>query len=299
MARVTAIPKADRRVMLHDGRSLAYSEWGALRGRPVVLLHGMPSSRLLCPDEDATEAAGVRLITIDRAGYGGSDPRPDRTLLSWVEDYVELADLVDLPPCPIVGWSSGGPYALACALGVPDRVSSVGLAASAAPVDEVPGAWDQLPVEVRDLNELLRRDRAAATEGIRERCQWYVDGWEAMFDPGWATSKAGKKGEDPDDELLADPEILVAMKRAMQEGVRQGSAGYVADWIAEGLPWGFSVADVSQDVHVWWADADVHISRADTEYLAETIARSTLVTFPNEGHLFPVNHWADILTALF
>ena len=72
---------------LADGRTLAWTEWGDLGGRPVVLLNGTPGSRLCCPDVDATEAAGVRLITIDWPGYGRSDPRPGLTTLSWVDDY--------------------------------------------------------------------------------------------------------------------------------------------------------------------------------------------------------------------
>jgi pimeloyl-ACP methyl ester carboxylesterase len=162
MASTIGVPRVDGSVRLRDGRTLAYAEWGDLRGRPVVLLHGMPNSRQLYPDEDGTRAAGVRLITMDRPGYGRSDPRPGRTLLDWVDDYAEFADLRDLPPCPIVGWSSGGPYALACAARIPGRVRPIGLAASNAPLDEAPGGWDELSPEVRGLIERMRQDRAAA-----------------------------------------------------------------------------------------------------------------------------------------
>jgi len=56
--KASATPKLDRTMELADGRTLAFSEWGDLGGRPVVLLHGTPGSRLECPDADATEAAG-------------------------------------------------------------------------------------------------------------------------------------------------------------------------------------------------------------------------------------------------
>ena len=180
-AKVTATPKTDRTVTLSDGRSLAYCEWGDLDGRPVVLVHGAPGSRLFCPDQSATDAAHVRLITIDRPGYGRSDPQPDRSLLDWVDNFAELARRLELPPSPMVGWSSGGPYALACAAVIPDRVPKVGAAASVGPWDEVPGAWRELPPAVRELVELLPRDPAAAHEGFRKRCQWYADDQEGMF----------------------------------------------------------------------------------------------------------------------
>ena len=87
MARATATPRADRTIHLQDGRQLAYAG-GDLAGRPVVLLHGTPGSRLICLDEDATEAARVRLLTMDRPGYGLSDPRAGRTVMGWVDDLV-------------------------------------------------------------------------------------------------------------------------------------------------------------------------------------------------------------------
>ena len=292
MPAVTATPKTDRTVTLADGRSVAYSEWGDLDGRPVVLVHGAPGSRLFCPDESATDAAHVRLITIDRPGYGRSDPQPDRSLLDWVDDYAELARRLELPPSPMVGWSSGGPYALACAAVIPDRVPKVGVAASVGPWDEVPGAWRELPPAVRELVELLPRDPAAAHEGFRKRCQWYADDQEGMF------ADVGPHPEDPDGQLLVRPETLEAMKALMREGARQGSSGYVADVIAEFRPWGFSLSDIGTEVLVWWGESDRLVTRAHAEYLSKAIPRAKLLTYPGEGHLFLVNHWAEMLAAL-
>ena len=68
--KATARPRADATITLADGRTLAYCEWGNPTGSPVLLVHGAPGSRLLCPDEDATAGAGVRLLTVDRPGYG-------------------------------------------------------------------------------------------------------------------------------------------------------------------------------------------------------------------------------------
>jgi pimeloyl-ACP methyl ester carboxylesterase len=298
MSGPTATPLRDLAVTLRDGRRVAYAEWGRRDGRPVVLLHGMPGSRLFCPDEEQTVRADVLLLTVDRPGYGLSSPRPGRALLDWVDDYVEWADLVGLPPCPMVGWSSGGPYALACAAHRPELVTSVALAASPAPLDEVPGSWSRLPHEVRELIELLRRDAPAALDGIRRRCAWFEHGWPTMFEPGWTAAMADGGVVDPDDVLLADPDVLGPMLASMREAARQGTAGYVEDWIAESLPWGFSPAMVQQHVQVWWGEGDALIPAADAEHLARTINRGELVVLPGEGHLFPVQHWGEMLSAL-
>jgi pimeloyl-ACP methyl ester carboxylesterase len=295
MTGVTADPETDRTVRLEDGRSLAFSEWGDLEGDPVFLFHGRPGSRLLCPDEESTLAAGARLITVDRPGYGRSDPRPGRTLLDWGDDMGELADQLELDRFPIIGWSSGGPHALACAVRMPTRVTRIGLAATAGPCDAVPGAWEELPDEVRALTELLRRDPPAALDGITKRLQWYAEDPESVLAPGFA-GWAGP--QDPDDMLLARTEILEPMQRWMREGARQGSTGFVEDWIAEQLPWGFDLSGIEHPVHIWWGEQDSLVSRTHTDYLASTLPRSTRVLYPGDGHLFPVAHWREMLSSL-
>jgi hypothetical protein len=85
-------PIRDGRTRLRDGRALAYAEWGDVHGPPVFFFHGSPLSRLWCPDEEATEAAGVHLVTIDRPDFGGSDLQPGRRLEDWPLDVAELAD---------------------------------------------------------------------------------------------------------------------------------------------------------------------------------------------------------------
>lgn len=282
--RATATPTLDRTMVLADGRTLAFSEWGDLGGRPVVLLHGVPGSRLMCPDIDATIEAGVRLITIDRPGYGRSDPRPDRTMLNWVDDYVELADHLDLPPSPIVGWSGGGPYALACAYRLPDRVTSVGLAGSPGLTGEVPGALDDFSSEGRALIELLHRDRAAGIDAIGRHCQTY--GGDGLYLPLKFRAHRGAdrsaqtrfmlSSGDADDRLLARPGTLEAINEWLGEGARQGSAGFVRDWIDRVDVHGFSMADIQQEVHVWIGETDRQIPRVHAEYMVATIPRARL-----------------------
>src|SRR5215469_10399612 len=79
-------PYADEVLALADGRKLAWAEWGDPRGSPLVFLHPCPGSRMLCPDQAATEAAGVRLITVDRPGYGRSDPVAEPTVPGFADD---------------------------------------------------------------------------------------------------------------------------------------------------------------------------------------------------------------------
>jgi pimeloyl-ACP methyl ester carboxylesterase len=287
--RASATPRLDRTMELRDGRTLAWTEWGDLGGRPVVLLHGTPGSRLQCPDVDATEAAGVRLITPDRPGYGRSDPRPGLTLLAWADDYLELVDQLELPPCPVVGWSGGGVYALACAYRLPKRVSSVGLAASPGPVTEVPGALDEFSPERRAAYELFQRDRTAGIEAITRRHEsFHGDVWR-LFAGGFPEADA---------PLLARADVEETMRTLVNESARQGPVGLAEDDIAEASPAGFSVADIRQEVHIWIGGADDWVSRSHADYFVATIPRTILVSIPGGGHLFPFDHWAEMLATL-
>ena len=290
MAATIREPRVDESITLRDGRALAYAEWGDQAGRPVVLFHGGGNSRLLCPDVAATRMAGVRLITIDRPGYGRSDPRSDFTLLDWVDDYAEFGELVGLPPCPIVAWSNGGPYALACAARIPDRVPAIGLAASPAPLDEVPSTWPQRSPEVRDLIKRLRKDRASTVEDVTRRFAWRAT------DPVRRPKDLPR--DHPDNAVFEDPAILATFSRGQWEGARQGVTGYVDDWIASAMPWGFSVAAIGCQAHIWWGDKDMITFRAEVDYLARTIARSILTIYPGEGHGILFTHWAEMLAEM-
>jgi pimeloyl-ACP methyl ester carboxylesterase len=269
---------------------MAYAEWGDLDGRPVILLHGNPGSRLFCPDEEATRAAGVRLITMDRPGFGRSDPRPGAALLDWPDDYLELAGQLDLPPSPVIGWSSGGRFALALGFRAPDLVSVVGVAAGRGPIDEVPGALDALSLGDQAIVALLADDRAAGMEAIAKDGAWLEgDVWETMFDESFG---------EADDRVLADPTTLTALKAMVREGVRQGSAGDQTDSLAAWTPWGFSANDIRQPVHLWWGEADLDTPRTGLDYLAATIPHASLVTYPGEGHFLPISRWGELLAAV-
>ena len=174
--KATARPHADATITLADGRTLAYCEWGNPTGSPVLLAHGGPGSRLLCPDQDATAAAGVRLLTVDRPGYGGSGPRPDPTLLGWADDVQALADRLGLERSR---WSAGPPAAAMrwpVPPGCPSASARSAWPAARGPYDEVPGALAEgMTPEERTLFERIRHDPVAARGAVADHVGWYQD----------------------------------------------------------------------------------------------------------------------------
>jgi pimeloyl-ACP methyl ester carboxylesterase len=154
----------DQTVVLRDGRRLGFAEWGDRTGTPVFFFHGMPSSRLNGhADPSVLDRRHVRRIAIDRPGMGLSDFQPERKLLGWPDDVVELADRLGLDRFGVVGNSAGGPYAAACAYKIPARLTHVGIVSGVAP-------FERLSREDQRRRETLF-DRRGAVAGAREDCR--------------------------------------------------------------------------------------------------------------------------------
>src|SRR5215203_315495 len=116
----------DRKLSTAGGRRLGIAELGDPDGTPVLWCHGGPGSRLepLWLDDPAARA-GVRLIGVDRPGYGMSDALPGRSISDGVTDMIVVADALSIDRFATVGCSTGGSYALAAAAVEPDRVLAV------------------------------------------------------------------------------------------------------------------------------------------------------------------------------
>ena len=113
-------------VVLADGRTLAYRAFGDPGGRPVVNCHGGLVSGLdVAPYDAAARQLGVRIISPNRPGIGGSSPQPGRTTLDWARDVGALLNGLALPRASVLGWSMGGQYTLACGAQLADRIDRV------------------------------------------------------------------------------------------------------------------------------------------------------------------------------
>ena len=117
-------------ITLPDGRRLGCAEYGDPDAMPVLYCHGFPSCRL---EPSMLPVSGIRLIALDRPGYGLSDPLPGRTLLDWPRDVAAAADALGLGRFAVAGVSGGAPYAAACAALLKDRVMGLALICGIAP----------------------------------------------------------------------------------------------------------------------------------------------------------------------
>ncbi len=149
-------------------------------GFPIFFFHGTPGSHVdweLFYVEDASCRLGVRLIAVDRPGMGLSDFQAGRKFLDWPVDVAALADHLALERFSVLGYSSGGAYALACALKIPDRLAKVGVLNGDGPYDQ--------PGLVEGLEQVFVRlmGLSSTAPGLFRRVLRLV-GWAAVHAPG-------------------------------------------------------------------------------------------------------------------
>jgi pimeloyl-ACP methyl ester carboxylesterase len=262
---------------LSDGRRLAWSEWGAPDGRPVLLCPGAGTSRWLGLDAVAVRDLGVRLVSVDRPGLGGSDPAPDRTLLSWADDVARLARARGLVRLRAVGFSQGAPFALACAAaGVVEAVAVVaGTDELAAPV-----VRDQLVPEVQRLVALTAADTGAAREAFR--------GAASAAALGHLVSAMSS---DVDRAVYDSPAFAAAFRRALREAFVQGPDGYLTDTLLTMARWPFDPAAITAPVTLWYGRLDT--SPVHSPDLGVTLHRR----IPGSGHHLLDDEGAALLWA--
>jgi len=280
------------RLRLSDGRTLAYATWGDPSGAPIFFFHGTPSSRLELPiDDNACCALGIRLITLDRPGFGASELAPRRTLLDWADDVRAVADALRIGRFAVLGVSGGGPHAAACARRLGDRVSRAGLVSSVSSLQR-PGATEGMVpfnrVEfalARRIPLALRPVYAALAHSVRRNPDSFLQRFAA---PLGAQDRA----------ILARPDFRSRFVETFAESLGRGVAGYVHEVTLLARPWGFDPGDIRVPCVVWHGSEDRLIPEHHGRHLAAVIPGCAATYHPRDGHFLLFQRGAEILKAL-
>ena len=280
---------------LPDGRILSYLQVGAPAGPAVFHFHGHGSSRLeaIMLEEQAL-ALGMRVVALDRPGIGRSDPRVGDRLLDWPADVVAAADFLGIGKFAVQGMSAGGPYALACAHLIPERLTACALV-SAVPPPEIARragprlrrlAWwaaQRFPNYLRRRLKQFRPDGQPSEEMIRQR-MLRVSQWLG--------------GQD--EILMHIPEMRAVLARTMVETARQGAAANRDEIERLVRPWGFDIRLIKFDrIFIWHGEEDRIMPVGPARVLARTLGQSRSLFYPDEGHFSVlVNRAGELLSAL-
>ena len=267
----------DGHVVLHDGRSVGYVDFGSEGQLPVLWCHGGPGSRFE-PQGTAQEAgeAGFRLIGIDRPGYGTSTLQPGRSIAGWVGDGLAVADHLGLERFLAVGVSTGGPYALALAALAPERVQAVIACCALADMRWAEGKAMMRAAGTRDL--WCAPDRPTAIAIAEELLGG--DG-RKMF----ATGLTSDALPAADLAFLANPAFLVALQASFRAMFANGVQGYVDDRLADGPGWnGFELSSIRCPVMVLHGEEDTIVPVAHAHHTAATVPGAKLRVVSQLGH---------------
>ena len=279
-------------VHLKDGRCLAYAVYGAAEGIPVIAMHGLPGSRLqYYPDDAITAAAGVRLIVPDRPGYGCSDPLSEGRVVDWATDMATLADTLEIHRFRVLGLSGGGPYALACAAILPDRVIKVSLVSALGPLD-APGSTVGMALPNRLVLRLARSAPAVVRPGL-----WLTSALLRRF-PGLYLRGLTPHVSEADKDVLLDGTVTTMLRNDLAQALRQGAAGVWSDLNALTAPWGFEMDQIDTPVDVWHGDTDRIVPQQMGYLLSQGLTQARWKPVPGGGHFMVVPRWHGILEAL-
>ena len=104
------------RIAVDRDRHLEVLTVGPVDGMPVVFHGGTPTAAVPFPPAvDAIARHAIRVITYSRPGYATSDPQPGRCIADAAADVEAILDAIQADRFVTIGWSGGGPHALACA----------------------------------------------------------------------------------------------------------------------------------------------------------------------------------------
>ncbi|MEO7071198.1 MAG: alpha/beta fold hydrolase [Nostocoides sp.] len=274
-----------------DGRRLEVETAGPV-GAPVLLYHhGQPGSSTpyavlaqLCADR------GLRLVSYSRPGYGDSTRRPDVGRAWQVADDVADAecvlDAVGATGFVTLGWSGGGPRAIACAALLPDRCAGAVSLAGVAPHStdgRSPGMGENWFVAMAEDNV---RDYRASLEGeasLRPFLEEQAEQMCAVTAEEVAEALVGLL--PPVDVAVLSGDLAEWLARQLRGAVRRGPDGFVDDALVTMRPWGLDLAAVQVPVAVWQGTEDLMVPPGHGRWLAEHVAGASDHLLTGEGHL--------------
>jgi pimeloyl-ACP methyl ester carboxylesterase len=274
-------------ITLPDGRRLRWHEFGDPDGSPVIYTAGTPVSGLGGATYDqAARAAGLRWISPDKPGYGGSDYQRNRSLASWADDLAALAGHLGLDRFALAGESGGGPFTLTAAHALAGRVSVAVLIAPGGPAS--PAEMNGMKARIRIMAWLARHAPALNTFQVAAMRR--------------ELASPARRERSLQRELAGAPEAAHAALRieyeAVTDALRPGTRATVQELAITRRPWPFPLSEVKTPVHLWHGELDRNAPIAFARRLAAELPDATLHVSDSSGHDVGVDRSDEIVSVL-
>jgi pimeloyl-ACP methyl ester carboxylesterase len=281
----------DKNIKLKDGRRLGYTECGDPNGKPLFYFHGWPGCRLDASffDEEC-KSIGIKIIGVDRPGYGLSDPKPNRSLLEWANDIEELANQLNYKTYSVMGVSGGCPYALATAFKNPRRVEKALIVSGLGPIGET-------DFPERDWSTKLVFDFAPKHRFFLKGLAHLIAFVTIKKPEIYVTALEKGVSEIDKDSLnkLAEMTEDIMSKTRNEDMFRKGTSGLISDCIIYNQPWGFDISKIEVPIRIWYGTADNLTPHSMGEFFHNLLPNSKLELVEGEGHFMIVNKKGKIL----
>jgi pimeloyl-ACP methyl ester carboxylesterase len=277
---------------LADGRRIGYAEYGHPAGAPVLALHGTPGSRLMfsLSDELARERR-LRMIAVDRPGYGLSDYCRYESLRQSADDIAALAEALGLRRFAIFGVSGGGPYAVAAAAAMPAKVLLLALVAPVGPIRDC-----RAEVSLRNTHKLIFQ-RLAPSPAATRAFFWSLK-QVLRIAPGLAYRGLKLRVTPSDRRVLDDAEVRACLLAAIGGGLRHGVDGAVQDLRIFSEPWGLPLTSIDVPAVLWQGSDDTIVPAAASYWLAEKLPNCRLDVMHGAGHYWVFDQFGLVLDAV-
>lgn len=280
-----------RTLDLADGRILAWREFGAPRGWPLVAVHGSPdSSAVWALLDDAAHRAGARVIAPDRPGFGSSTPKHDRSILDWVDDLDELIEHLEVPSFCVLAISGGSPYALAVAATHDDRVDHLGLLSVISPLD-APGVTKGANPQVRFV--LWAARQAPFLLGPMGRLMAKL----TLKDPDRAAERLIGTRPPADREIIRRPEVMAVLRENLPNQFKDPES-MALEMRNAAQPWGFDLGEITVPTTIWQGGLDDVHTPAMGHYLEARLPNARLVYEPGYATFNFIDDYDTILATL-
>lgn len=282
---------------LADGRTIGFDDVGEPAGVPVLFVHGTPDSRRARhPDDGLAAELGVRLVAVDRPGFGLSTPHRAATVGSFADDVVAVADQLGIHAWRPFGWSAGSVFALAVAARHPRRVERVAVAAGLVPFEAYsePGLLDDADGGRHMVAELGAELGAAGLAEVAAPMLAPYPCDQALAREHVTESADSRRLAD----LAAVPGALEAMAAGVVDAVAGGLDGLHRDLELQVEAADVSWADVTAPVDLWFGGRDSTAPPSFGRWWADHLPDASLVVDEEAGHLIALTHWTQILERL-
>jgi pimeloyl-ACP methyl ester carboxylesterase len=283
-------------VQFNNGGTIAFEEYGAADGVPVIFCHGWPSSRTMArlADEPA-HALGVRIISPDRPGISGSSMQPNRRLTDWPRVVERLADHLRVGEFRILAISGGAPYAYATAVAMPERVPAIAIVGGVIPFTELKDLRGLLPLYrwmlafYRHRPQLLRRLFHVVRPFLLFRTPLRL---RPLFLKMLLLRPC-------DAASLRDDAAFEAIFESQRRAWRGSAEGVIGDAQIYAQPWGFDIKEVRVPVRLWHGKEDRAFAVRLAQDVADCLPNCRARFVENEGHYsLPIHHIREILEDL-